>query len=161
MPEQHKEVRKNQCLNLTNLLFRVVSAVILVNLIILLFVHVHVSATLNEKAMLYHVRYVVYMERRRDTFHNEDEEEPKTKWNVLKRKWPLWPLACKEHLCKPESKLASWLAKVWNVNPSLKFWGDFTQLLNNRGNTGLDLKYTLMSFSTARPADWSKTQSAT
>lgn len=79
MPEQHKEVRKNQCLNLTNLLFRVVSAVILVNLIILLFVHVHVSATLNEKAMLYHVRYVVYMERRWDTFHNEDEEEPKTK----------------------------------------------------------------------------------
>lgn len=154
MPEQHKEVRKNQCLDLTNLLFRVVSAVILVNLIILLFVHVHVSATLNEKAMLYHVRYVVYMERRRDTFHNEDEEE-----RAEKEMTSLYGHA--EHLCKPESKLASWLAKVWNVTPSLEFWGDFTQLLNNRGNTGLDLKYTLMSFSTARPADWSKTQSAT
>lgn len=131
MPEQHKEVRKNQCLNLTNLLFRVVSAVVLVNLIILLFVHVHVSATLNEKAMLYHVRYVVYMERRRDTFHNEDEEEPKTKWNVLKRKWPL----CTDMQNIFASQKANWLPRLQKCEMLPPAWS-FEGILPRCSTTG-------------------------
>lgn len=131
MPEQHKEVRKNQCLDLTNLLFRVVSAVILVNLIILLFVHVHVSATLNEKAMLYHVRYVVYMERRRDRFHNEDEEEPKTKWNVPKRKWPL----CTDMQNIIASQKANWLPGLQKCEMLPPAWS-FEGILPSCSTTG-------------------------
>lgn len=53
------------------------------------------------------------------------------------------------------SQKANWLPGLQKCEmlPQLEVLRGFYPVAQQQGNTGLDLKYTLMSFSTARPAD--------